>query len=69
MNNIIESWWRHNGCFDREQASGIPYNPEHADAYLSLTDEWWESLTNKEKQEIYEEFFKNEEFYEENFIL
>lgn len=22
----IEDWWRHNGCWDREQASGIPYD-------------------------------------------
>ena len=56
-NIIIEMWWRHNGCYDREQASGIPYVPENAYNYLSITDEWWKSLTNKEKQEIYEEFF------------
>ena len=57
FNFIIEHWWRHNGCYDREQASGIPYVPENAECYLSITDSWWESLTNKEKHKVYYDFF------------
>ena len=32
----VEDWWRHNGNFDREQASGMPYNND--DNYLQKTD-------------------------------
>ena len=58
--NIIESWWRHNGIWDREQASGIlveDYDGETA-LYLESTDDWWESLTDTQKQQVYEEFFE-----------
>ena len=57
---IIESWWRHNGIWDREQASGIlveNYDGETA-LYLESTDDWWDSLTDDEKQQVYEEFFE-----------
>ena len=51
----IENWWKHNGCYDREQASRIPYNKE--DNYLQITDDWWNDLTDEEKKEVYEDFF------------
>ena len=57
--SIIESWWRHNGIWDREQASGIlveNYDGE-TEIYLESTDDWWENLTNDQKREVYEEFF------------
>lgn len=57
--NIIESWWRHNGIWDREQASGIlveNYDGETA-LYLESTDDWWDNLTDAQKQEVYEDFF------------
>lgn len=57
--NIIESWWRHNGIWDREQASGIlveDYDGE-TELYLASTDDWWDYLTDKEKQEVYGKFF------------
>ena len=56
---IIESWWRHNGIWDREQASGIlveNYDGETA-LYLESTDDWWNRLTDDEKREVYDEFF------------
>lgn len=53
----IESWWRHNGCWDREQASGIPYCGE--DNYLSITDAWWETLTDEEKEQVFNDFFED----------
>ena len=58
--NIIESWWRHNGIWDREQASGIlveNYDGETA-LYLESTDDWWDDLTDIQKQQVYEEFFE-----------
>lgn len=64
--NIIESWWRHNGIFDRMQASGILSNTTRkwTDAdkqeYLQVTDDWWDSLTDEQKQEVYEDFFNEE---------
>lgn len=54
-NHNVEDWWRHNGSFDREQASGIPYKRD--DNYLQKTDEWWESLSDEAKMEIYNEYF------------
>lgn len=58
--NMIESWWRHNGVWDREQASG--YLVENYDGetqiYMESTDEWWESLSDEQKQAVYEEFFE-----------
>jgi hypothetical protein len=52
----IENWWKHNGSFDREQASGIPYNGDVAN-HLRLTDEWWESLSDEDKIRIYDDYF------------
>jgi hypothetical protein len=59
---IIESWWRHNGIWDREQASGIlieNYDGETA-LYLESTDAWWDNLTDAQKQEVYEDFFSEQ---------
>ncbi len=53
---IIEDWWRHNGIADRIQASGI-YCYDDIATYLQKTDDWWNSRTNKEKVDIYKEFF------------
>lgn len=53
---IIEDWWKHNGTYDREQASGLHYEGDVSD-YLEKTDEWWNSLTDEEKADVYEEFF------------
>lgn len=64
--NIIESWWRHNGIFDRMQASGIISNTTRkwtdADTqeYLQVTDDWWDYLTDEQKQEVYEDFFSEQ---------
>ena len=62
--NTIENWWRHNGCYDREQASGIPYirngKKEPIGDYLESTDDWWDSLTDKQKLEVYNEFFEEQ---------
>jgi hypothetical protein len=57
--HTIESWWKHNGVWDREQASGILYEDYDGETeiYLDTTDEWWDSLTDQEKREVYEEFF------------
>lgn len=60
--NIIESWWRHNGIWDREQASGIlveNYDGETG-LYLKSTDNWWDDLTDIQKQEVYEDFFSEQ---------
>lgn len=59
-NQDTEDWWRHNGVYDREQASGIRYKREDGDlsGYLSMTDDWWESLTDKQKETIYQTFFE-----------
>lgn len=60
--NIIESWWRHNGIWDREQASGIlveNYDGETG-IYLVRTDDWWDNLTDVQKQEVYEDFFSDQ---------
>ena len=62
-NHIIEDWWRHQGIWDREQASGIlveNYDGE-TELYFDATDRWWDSLTNKEKAEVYDEFFNENE--------
>jgi hypothetical protein len=55
-NHNIEDWWRHLGCYDREQASGISYVKGHTAIHLQLTDAWWESLSNEQKAEVYEDF-------------
>ena len=54
---IIEDWWRHLGCYDREQASGKPYVNGHIQIYLELTDNWWKSLTEEQTLDVYNEFF------------
>jgi hypothetical protein len=58
--NQIESWWRHNGVWDREQASGILYEDYDGETqiYLDSTDEWWDGLTDDEKRAVYEQFFE-----------
>lgn len=58
--NMIESWWRHNGVWDREQASGILYENYDGETqiYMESTDEWWESLSDEQKQAVYEQFFE-----------
>jgi hypothetical protein len=55
----IDNWWRHNGCYDREQASGIPYDGNASD-FLAKTDEWWYSLSLAERKWVYCEFFNEE---------
>lgn len=61
-NHNIEDWWRHNGLWDRQQASGIlleNYDGE-TEIYLEATDEWWESLSPEQKEKAYNEFFTEE---------
>lgn len=61
-NHIIEDWWRHQGIWDREQASGIlveDFDGETA-IYLAATDEWWDELSDKQKKDIYNEFFEED---------
>lgn len=57
---VVESWWRHLGIWDREQASGILYEDfdGETEIYLDTTDEWWDGLTKKRKVEVYNEFFE-----------
>ena len=55
-NHNIEDWWRHNGIGDRINASGIPCDDD-VQYFFQKTDDWWESLTYEEKQEVYENFF------------
>ena len=60
---IIESWWRHNGIWDREQASGFEfeyYDGQSEQDYLEYTDEWWDGLTDEEKLQVYNEFFEEQ---------
>lgn len=58
-NHEIEDWWRHLGTFDRQNATPLIFASLHEDAidYLRRTDEWWESLTQKEKEDVYFDFF------------
>lgn len=60
--NRIESWWRHNGIWDREQASGILVEnfDGETELYLDATDDWWDGLSDSEKREVYEEFFEEQ---------
>ena len=58
-NHNIEDWWRHNGCYDRQQASGIPYDGDDED-YLQKTDDWWDSLTAEDKEDVFNDFFSEE---------
>ena len=57
---IIESWWRHNGIWDREQASGILVENFDGETqiYLDATDDWWDNLTDEQKLEVYNDFFE-----------
>lgn len=55
--NHIEEWWRHNGTYDREMASDIPFDGKDTASYLDKTDKWWDSLTDEQKKRIYEDFF------------
>ena len=55
-NHNIEDWWRHNGIADRIQASGI-FCYDDVQFFFKKTDDWWDSLTDDEKKEVYEEFF------------
>lgn len=59
---IVEGWWRHNGIWDREQASGILVENFDGETqlYLDATDDWWDNLTDSEKREVYEEFFEEQ---------
>lgn len=58
--NTIEKWWRSLGCWDREQVANIPYEDfdGEVEIYLNTTDNWWDSLTDAEKKEKYNEFFE-----------
>lgn len=56
----INEWWRHNGVWDRQQASGIlleNFDGETA-IYLQVTDDWWDGLSVEEKFNVYREFFE-----------
>ena len=56
----LEDWWRHNGIWDRQDASGIrveDYDGE-TNLYMESTDDWWDRLTDEEKLEVYNEFFE-----------
>lgn len=61
---VVENWWKHTGCYDREQASGFPYirngKKEPIGDYLAKTDVWWLTLTDDEKIKVYEEFFSED---------
>lgn len=56
---IIEDWWRHLGTFGREQVTPFPFMSTHEDAcdFLEKSDNWWDSLTEEQKLEAYNEFF------------
>ncbi len=59
---IIESWWRHLGLWDRQDASGIrveDYDGETS-LYMESTDDWWDGLTEAQKLEVYEDFFNEQ---------
>ena len=56
----LDDWWRHNGIWDREQASGIlveDFDGE-TEMYLEHTDYWWDELTTAQKLQVYEDFFE-----------
>lgn len=54
---IIEKWWRGLGCWDRYNVCYIKYDGNIGE-YLDKTDDWWDSKTTKEKEELYNEFFE-----------
>lgn len=50
----IEDWWSHNSLGDRQEASGILLeNYQNEPVYLEATDEWWESLSEEQKLDVY----------------
>ena len=59
MDYLIESWWRHCGAYDREQASPLYWDKGREDVtdYFKRTDDWWDSLTPEEKRTVYDEYF------------
>jgi hypothetical protein len=58
----LDDWWRHNGIWDREQASGILVENFDGETqfYLESTDDWWDSLSDRQKQTVYDEFFEEQ---------
>ena len=58
----LDDWWRHNGIWDREQASGILVENFDGETqiYLDATDDWWEGLTTAQKLQVYEDFFEEQ---------
>lgn len=56
----INEWWRHNGVWDRQQASGILLENFDGETviYLQVTDDWWDDLSVEEKFNVYREFFE-----------
>lgn len=60
MKEIVENWWRRSGIWDRQQASGILVDDFdwETEIYLAATDDWWGSLTDEKKMEVYKDFFE-----------
>lgn len=61
-NYIIEDWWKHLGCYDREEVSHIPYATwegveKDVQDYLIETDDWWNNLSYSQRAEVYNDFF------------
>lgn len=59
-NYIIEDWWRHLGCYDREEVSGIVYDNSDSTKvgdFLTATDDWWDNLSYSQREEVYNDFF------------
>lgn len=56
-NCIIEKWWRSLGNWDRSQVCGVKFNG-NTWTYLEFTDNWWNERSDKEKEELYNEFFE-----------
>ena len=56
MENLIQNWWHYLSIQDREFVSKIPYNGSVV-CFLEKTDEWWDSLSFNQKQEIYDDFY------------
>lgn len=55
-NNTLQQWWKHLGCYDRQQVSNIPYDGNAQD-YLQKTDCWWNEQQSEAQQQAFEEFF------------
>lgn len=56
MENLIQNWWNYLSIQDREFVSKIPYKGSVV-YFLEKTDEWWDSLSFNQKQEIYDDFY------------